>query len=361
MGTARPTALLDYVRFAKIVHQCGHFSVNGGLLVQPSDVPEQLSHLIMLYAALRASDKCLMATAYPEHRMEEIMEMAAILAGGKDVLERSHRILTLVSSTSPMGLDETAMGSILVSARYNQPLIISPGSAASSTSPIDLEKNVAFATAEALAAIVVAQMARSGIPVILSLQCFGADMKTANLPTGFSDCDLWAKYTAKLARKLNLPSSCGGSYTGAHSISPQKSYENMLTACENGVDLIVHAAGAMENHSTVSYEKWIMDVEIMEMVNNCLTDIEVRDITLNLDLGREVEPVRHFLASSTSLNKCRNIAWTTGNGGNGNIDRGMALDLCYRSISTQLRQMLMEYRPPDLDADVLKRLNRFMS
>ncbi|MCG8686017.1 MAG: hypothetical protein MI892_14145, partial [Desulfobacterales bacterium] len=46
---------------------------------------------------------------------------------------------------------------------------------------------------------------------------------------------------------------------------------------------------------------------------------------------------------------------------NGNIDRGMALDLCYRSISTQLRQMLMEYRPPDLDADVLKRLNRFMS
>ena len=363
MGASRPATLLDYVRFAKLVHQCDHFSINGGILVQPAEIPAERSHLIMLYAAMRTSDKCLMGTPGPEHRMEEIMEMAAILAGGKAQLENAHRILTIISTISPLVLDETALGSILVSARYKQPLIISPGPAAGTTGPIDLAGNIGLATAEALAAIAVAQMARPGVPVIFGLHCFGADMTTANISIGSPAYALQAKYTAKLARMLNLPSRCGGCNTDALCVSPQSGYESMLsmlTACENKVDLIVHAAGVMDSYAAVSYEKWITDVEIMDMVDYYLKALEVNDDTLNIDLVKEVGPGGHFLTSTDTLKKCRTDSWTPGIGVRGNIDRGMALDLYYRNISTRLRQMLMEYNPPDLDTDLADKLTGFM-
>ena len=69
----------------------------------------------------------------------------------------------------------------MVSAHYNQPLILSPGPAAGTTGPIDLAGNMALATAEALAGIVIAQMIRPGVPVIFGLQCFGANLRTGNM------------------------------------------------------------------------------------------------------------------------------------------------------------------------------------
>ena len=46
-GSSRAAGLSDYIRFAKLIHQCSHFSINGGILAQPSDVPVALSHMVM--------------------------------------------------------------------------------------------------------------------------------------------------------------------------------------------------------------------------------------------------------------------------------------------------------------------------
>ena len=46
-GSSRSARLSDCIRFAKLIHQCNHFSINGGILAQPSNVPVDVSHLIM--------------------------------------------------------------------------------------------------------------------------------------------------------------------------------------------------------------------------------------------------------------------------------------------------------------------------
>jgi len=106
---------------------------------------------------------------------------------------------------------------------------MSPGPAAGTTGPIDLAGTMALATAEALACIAIAQMIRPGVPVLFGLQCFGADLKTANISIGSPAYALMAKHTAELARYLNLPSRCGGSTTDALCVSPQSGYEGMLS------------------------------------------------------------------------------------------------------------------------------------
>lgn len=362
-GTSRGAVLKDYIRFAKLIHQTGHFSINGGILAQPNDVPPELSHLIMVYAASMVSDKCLMGIPGNEAQMNQIMDMAAILFGGKDNLKKAPGILTMISTISPLMMDEMALSSIKICARHNQPMIISPAPTAGTTGPIDLAGNIALATAEALAAIVIAQMFRPGVPVIFGLQCNIANLSTGNVSIGSPGYALQAKYTAALAQMLRLPCRCGGSTTDSLCVSPQSGYESMfslLTACRNNVDLIVHSAGILDNFAAMSYEKFIMDIEMMDMVKYYMTDIEVSPDTLNLDLINAVGPGGQFLTSMDTMKKCRTHSWNPLIGVRGNISRKKVLDRYYENINDKLKQILASYKQPDIDSGIRSELNKFM-
>lgn len=340
-GSSRNARLSDYIRFAKLIHQCNHFTINGGILAQPSNVPADLSHMIMTYAALMASDKCLMGLPGNQLQMRQIMELAAIAFGGRQAFEEKPHILTMISTISPLLVDDMGLSSILVSAEFNQPLIMSPGPAAGTTGPIDLAGNMALATAEALACIAIAQMIRPGVPVLFGLQCFGADLNTANISIGSPAYALMAKHTAELARYLNLPSRCGGSNTDALCVSAQSGYEgmlSMLTACQNKVNLIVQSTGILDSFAAISYEKFIMDMEIIDMVKYYLDDFEINRNTLNLDLIKAVGPGGQFLTSLDTMEKCRTHSWTPTIGVRGNIDRKAALDKYYDNIQSTVNQ-----------------------
>lgn len=362
-GSSRYALLSDYVKFAKLVHESPHFSINGGILAQPSDVPAGLSHMLMIYAALLASDKCLMGMPGNARQMRQMMEIAALVFGGRQEMLGNARILTMVSTISPLLMDDMALSTIQVAAEYNQPLILSPGPAAGTTGPIDLAGNMALATAEALAGIAVAQMFRPGVPVLFGLQCFGADMKTANISIGSPAYALMARHTVELSRFLGLPCRCGGSNTDALCVSPQSGYEGMLsllTAMENRVNLIVHSAGILDSFAAMSYEKFIMDLEMIDMVTYYLTDFEISDDTLNLDLIKTVGPGGQFLTQPDTMIKCRSRSWSPGIGVRGNRDRNRALDLYYANIDRTIDRMLDNYAKPDLEPSTRAALDRYL-
>lgn len=362
-GTSRAALLSDYVTFAKLVHQSPHFSINGGILAQPSDVPAGLSHMIMLYAALMASDKCLMGMPGSAVQMKQIMEMAALVFGGRDEMLKTPRVLTMISTISPLVMDDMALSSIQVAAEYNQPLIISPGPAAGTTGPIDPAGTLALATAEALAGIAIAQMIRPGVPVLFGLQCFGADMRTANISIGSPAYALMARHTIELARFLNLPCRCGGANTDALCISPQSGYESMLsllTAMQNRANLIVHSAGILNSFAAMSYEKFIIDLEMIGMVKYYLTDFEISGDTLNLELLKEVGPGGQFLTHMDTMKKCRTHSWEPQIGVRGNMDRAGALDQYYANINQTMTRMLESYRKPDCNPAIKAVLDQYL-
>ena len=223
---------------------------------------------------------------------------------------------------------------------------------------------MALATAEALACIVVAQMARPGAPVIFGLQCFGSNLKTANIAMGSPAYALQARHTALLARKFRLPSRCGGTNTDALCVSPQSGYEAMLamvTACENKVNLIVHAAGILHTFAAMSYEKFVADLEILDMIRYYLTDFDVNEDTLDLELIRSVGPGGTFLTNGDTMRKYRHRSWQPRVGLRGKYRQaGEAMELYNRNLATEVSRNLSAYEPPLRDPAMIAAMDDFM-
>ncbi|MDX2454983.1 trimethylamine methyltransferase family protein [Desulfosarcina sp.] len=362
-GTRRSAVMADYVRLAKLVHQCPHFKVNGGILAQPSDVPADQSHLLMLYAAIVSSDKCLMGVPGNRLQMQALMDLAAIAFGGRAAFSAKPHLLTLISTISPLQIDENALDAMIIASHLNQPVIISPSPAAGTTGPIDMAANISLAAAEALAGIAIVQTIRPGTPVIFGLQCLVADLRTGNISIGSPAYTLQSKYTAALARMYHLPSRCGGTLTDAPDLSPQSGYEsmlNMLTTFQNGVNLIVHSAGTLDSFAAISYEKLIMDIQIIDMVKYYLNDLDVNPDTLNLELIRRVGPGGQFLTTMDTLNKCRSHSWNPVVSVCGNTGGGSPSDQFLNRITDRQRAMLDSYFSPPLDRALLVDLDDWM-
>lgn len=362
-GNTRGAKLSDHLNFIKLVHQNPCFNINGGILAQPTDVPTDKSHLIMHYVSLVFSDKCMMGMPGSLKQMEEIMELTAIRLGGMDKLCQAPQILTMISPISPLQLDDMGLSSIEVAARYKQPIIASPGVAAGTTGPIDLAGNIAMASAEALSIILISQLINPGTPVIFGLQCYGSDMKSGNISIGSPAYALQAKYCAALAKYYGIPSRCGGTTNDARELSAQAGYESMLsmfTACQNNVSLIIHGAGILDSFASMSYEKFIMDIEIIDMIRFYLNDLDVSANTLNFDLIKEIGPGGLYITSLDTMKKCRTHIWNPTVALRGSLKGLTPREKFLQNIDETKTKMLKGYQQTEIDWVILTRMERFM-
>ena len=362
-GNRRDALLGDYIAFAKLTHQSEYFNLNGGILAQPCDVPADKSHLVMLYAAILHSDKCLIGMPAAGEKIQEIMDMMALLCGGKERLIQKPRILIPISILSPLQIDEMGLQSILMAARHGQAMNISPAPAAGTTGPISLAGNLALANAETLAGIVIAQMIAEGTPVLFGLQASIADLKTGKILIGSPAFALQGHYGARLAKKYGLPSRGSGNITDANWVSVQSSYESMmsmLVAFQNKVNLIVHSAGILDTFAGMSYEKYMVDLEIIRRVKSFLHGIEISEDELSFDVIQEVGPGGEFLTSLDTLEKVRTHAWNSELSLNEpKFDRQLN-DQFLEIVHRQLQHMLDSYQKPGLDANVQNQLERYL-
>lgn len=363
-GSRRDALLKDYLTFAKLVHQSPEFNINGGILVQPNDVDAATSHLVMLYAGLLASDKCLMGVPGHADAIGATMSLLSLLFGGETAFAAKPRVLTMISTISPLVIDAMALDSVLVCARHNQPMIISPAPAAGTTGPVDLAGNVALAAAEALACIAVAQMAREGVPVIFGLQSYGADLRTGNISIGSPAYALQAGCCAGLARRYGLPSRAGGATTDAPAVTVQSGYESMLaisTAFENRINLMVHSAGILDRFAGMSYEQFMVDVELIRMVRFYRRGITLEtEADLAFDVIRAVGPGGQFLTQVDTMKKCRTHAWLPAFTGIRARESKSPGDQLLSDIRARMDKTLADYQPPLLDAAIVKELDRFL-
>ena len=363
-GRVRDARLQDHVQLLKLTQTAPELHFNGGILAQPSDIPAHVSHLVMHHAALVHSDKCLMGIPGSRQQVEDLMALTAIRMGGEEVLAQAPRLVTMVSPISPLQIDEMTLETVEVATRFNQPIMASSGVAAGSTGPIDLASNVAMAAAECLAVLMIVQGFNPGNPVIFGLQCYGADMQSGNISIGSPAYALQAKYCAALARHFSIPSRCGGTTTDAKSLSAQAGCEAMLsmfTAMENQVSLIVHGAGILDSFAGMSVEKFILDLEIIRMARFYLDDLDVNEDALNLERIRQVGPGGLFLTTADTLKKCRTHTWNPQVALRGSLKGMTPEEKQLSNIRETCQRMLSQYVQPEIDPEILDRMNRFMA
>jgi trimethylamine--corrinoid protein Co-methyltransferase len=363
-GNRRDATLSDYIRLIKLVQQCDGFRINGGILVQPTELPATQAHAAMAYATMLFSDKCIMGQTGPTEAVKKIMDMAAMAFGGRQALIQKPRVLTLVNTLSPLQIDRIALDTIQVHAKYGQALVLAAGVMCGTTAPITPAGALAMANAEVLAAIAITQMLRQGAPVVMGVVVTPADMRSGSLHVGAPANATCVSYSKALSELYGIPCRCGGCGTDADGLTAQSGYEsmlNMFVSLQEKVDLIIHSAGILSSYRGMCFEKFITDLEVVGMIEHHLADIAVDDNALALSDIIETGHGGQFLTHSHTLEKCRSVPWTGVLAGAGHKKSEETAQEAYLAkINRSLASILSAYRQPEFDPDLRIALENFL-
>ncbi len=246
---------------------CIHFI--GGYPVEPVDIHPSIRHLDVLYDKLTLTDKVCHAYSLGKERVEDVMEMVRI-AGGYSVeaFNSSPKMFTNINSTSPLKHDHPMIDGWIRLAKKNQGLIVTPFTLAGAMAPVTMAGAVAQSIAEALSAVVLAQLVRRGAPCAIGTFTSNVDMKTGAPAFGTPEYMRATQMTGQLCRFYNLPMRSSGVCT-ANVPDGQAIWEtsnSLWAAVQSGTNLVYHAAGWLESGLIASPEKFIMDCEILQQI-----------------------------------------------------------------------------------------------
>jgi len=124
----------------------------------------------------------------------------------------------------------------------------------------------------------------------------------------------------------------------------------------------MHGAGWMEGGLSASFEKFVMDVDLLQMMASYLKDIEITEESLAVEAMKDVGPGGHFFGTQHTMDRYKNAfysplisdwrnfeSWTEA----GSPDALQKANQVYK-------QALNEYQQPELDAAIKDELDEFV-
>jgi trimethylamine--corrinoid protein Co-methyltransferase len=134
----------------------------------------------------------------------------------------------------------------------------------------------------------------------------------------------------------------------------------LLTCIQENINYIIHSAGILDSFNCMSFDKFIIDLELMGMVKRIHEDVRVDDETLALDVIHDVGVGGEYMTSAHTAKLCRQEIWSPDIGIKGpkvyeNIDSAI-----FEKIEQKKSKMLMEYVKPQLPGDVQSELVAYL-
>jgi trimethylamine---corrinoid protein Co-methyltransferase len=337
-----------------------------GYPVEPIDIHPSVRHLEAIHSLLTLADKPIHAYSLGRQRNLDAMEMARIARGIDDAtLDREPSIFTVINSSSPLRLDIPMCQGILTFSARNQVIAMTPFTLAGAMAPVTLAGALVEQNAEALAGMVLTQAVNPGAPVIYGGFTSNVDMQSGAPAFGTPEYMRTAMIGGQLARRYNVPYR-SSNVSAANAVDAQAAYESMNSlwaSVMGGAHLVYHGAGWMEGGLQASFEKVVVDVEMMQMMAEIVTTPALDDIEEVLATIADVPPGGHFFGAAHTLKRYRSAfyeplvsdwrnhgAWSEA-GSPTAVDRARAI----------WQEKLERFTPPPLDDDVKKRLDAYVA
>jgi len=305
-GGRRPGTLADlnnFIRLSQSLNIC-HLAASGA--VEPLDVPPNVRHLEVALAAIRLSDKLRFGYGLGSVRARDHLEMGRISSGlAWEAFSERPYLYTVINANSPLRYDTPMLQGLIELARRGQVAIVPPFTLAGAMAPVTIAGAVAQQNAEALAGLVLNQLVRPGAPFVYGGFTSNVDMKSGAPAFGTPEYTRAAFAGGQLARRYGLPYRSSNA-SASNVVDAQAAYESQMSiwgAVMGGANLVYHAAGWMEGGLTASFEKFVLDAEMLQMMSEVLQPIEVDTASLGLDAIREVQPGGHFFGAAHTLER----------------------------------------------------------
>ncbi len=362
----RAGTLEDMRNFVKLSASLNIFHHEGGAGCEPLELPPETRHLDMMLAQTTLCDKgwqpCWMNTA---ERARDCIEMAKIALGtDDDGLRARPGILGGVNTNSPLLIDDGQAEAVIEFARAGQPVHITPFTLAGAMSPATIGGSLVQQNAEALAGIVLGQAASRGAPVFYGHFTSNVDMRTGSPAFGTPEYAQSVIISGQMARRYGIPIRSSNT-TAAACVDAQATYESdmSINACIQGhINVMMHAGGWLEGGLTCSFEKLILDAELLQMQAAFLDPIDLSEDALGLDAMAEAGPGGHFFGTahtlaryetafySPMLSDWRNFETWAEDGAQTATERANAI----------WKQLLRDYEKPPIDPAVEEELEAYV-
>ncbi|NOX72783.1 MAG: trimethylamine methyltransferase family protein [Alphaproteobacteria bacterium] len=345
---------------------CIHFA--GGYPVEPIDIHASVRHLDCVSEKLILTDKVVHAYSLGRERVEDVMEMVRIAGGmSREEFDGAPHMYTNINSVSPLKHDFPMLEGAMIHARRGQPVIVSPFTLAGAMAPVTMSGAVTLSIAEALAAIVLLQVVNPGCPVAIGTFTSNVDMKSGAPAFGTPEYMRATQMTGQMARLYGLPMRASG-VCAANVPDGQAMWEtsnSLWSAVQSGTNIVYHAAGWLEGGLIASPEKFIMDCEMIQMIQRYmepqLTATTPEDIAF--DAIKEVGHQGHYFGVqhtqdryetafySPFVSDWRNYeAWEL-DGATWTAERAHKV----------FKNILNEFTPPELGEDIREELAAFVA
>jgi trimethylamine---corrinoid protein Co-methyltransferase len=285
--------------FMKLTQYFNCIHIAGGYPVEPIDIHPSVRHLDCLYEKLVLTDKVCHAYSLGRERVEDVMEMVR-LAGGlsHEEFEASPRMYTNINSVSPLKHDFPMLDGAMRLARRGQPVVVTPFTLAGAMAPVTMSGAVTLSIAEGLAAIALLQYIRPGLPVAIGTFTSNVDMKSGAPAFGTPEYMRATQMTGQLARFYGLPMRASG-VCAANVPDGQSMWEtsnSLWSAVQSGTNMVYHAAGWLEGGLIASMEKFVMDCEVLQMIQRYFEEatFATTEADIAFDAIAEVGPNGHY-------------------------------------------------------------------
>ena len=339
---------LRLVQSLEVLHQEG----GGGF--EPLDLPPETRHLDLYLAQIRLMDKNWQPWGIGNQQAMDALEMAAIMLGkAREALAETPVFTCVINTNSPLQLDIPMAEGLMTMAAHGQAVIVTPFTLSGAMSPITLAGALAQQHAEAMAGIALTQIVRPGAPVIYGGFTSNVDMKTGAPAFGTPEYVQAAQVSGQLARRLGLPFR-SSNVTAANTNDAQAAYESQMAlwgAMTGQANLIMHAAGWLGGGLTASFEKLIIDAEMLQMMAALQEPLKVDEGTLALDALREVGPAGHFFGTAHTMARYEEAFYAPLLSNWDNFDSWLERgQVTAEQRANQIwKQLLAEYEQPSLD------------
>lgn len=357
---------VDYQNLLRLAQSLNVIHFLAGYPVEPVDIHPSVRHLYAIDDALTLMDKPIHCYSLGRQRNTDVLEMIRIARGIDDAtLDREPSVFTVVNSSSPLRLDAPMLQGIIAFAERNQVVCITPFTLAGAMAPVTLAGALAEQNAEALAGMVLTQVVRPGAPVIYGGFTSNVDMQSGAPAFGTPEYMRTAMIGGQLARRYHVPYR-SSNVCAANALDAQAAYESVFSlwgAIQGGVNLLMHGAGWMEGGLHASYEKMILDAELLGMVAAFLEPVVVDEPSLALDAIAAVGPGGHFFGAEHTQTRYKTA-----------FHRPLLSD--WRNYETweeagspQLpakanriwKELLAAYEPPPMDPAIREELDAFVA
>jgi trimethylamine--corrinoid protein Co-methyltransferase len=356
----------DFRKLIKLAQSYDVIHMHGGYPTEPIDIHASVRHLDCISDIIKLTDKAFHAYSLGKQRNTDVIEMTRIARGiTMEQLEQEPSLITIINSSSPLRLDGPMLQGIIEMASRNQVVVLTPFTLAGAMAPVTMAGAVVQQNAEALAGLAFTQMVRRGAPAVYGGFTSNVDMKTGAPAFGTPEYMKAVIAGGQLARKYGIPYRTSNT-NASNTLDAQAAYESAFSLwglIQGGGNFIMHAAGWSEGGLTTSFEKFIMDVDMLQMVAEFLQPMDTSPEALALEAVRDVGPGGHFFGTQHTLDRFETAFYSPilSDWRNFETWTEAGSPTTYDHANRVFKDVLNNYERPPLDPAIEEELDAFVA